>query len=305
MSDRAALARRDLYREPLIDGRPARMGAWAGARRRLAALRVSRDERTEAELERRLRGHRGVTRANTVAVLGPKGGVGKTTTAFVVGNVLAGHLNLRAVAVDTNPDFGTLAALAPECARVERSLADLLDDLDDVQMAAELRPYVARLPTGLHLLAAPRDPERMAALGPERYGELLAFLAFHYEVVLLDVGTGITGSVARFALGRADQVLLVTTPGWVTALAVLGALEHVRHQRTTVVVNRSRPGDRTQPSVLEERLRERRLHRLVGVPDDEQLAVMLDAGTYSLEALERPTRLAVKQLALGVAERLG
>src|SRR5207247_3974918 len=33
---------------------------------------------------------------------------GKTTSTFLVGNLLAGHLKLRVVAVDANPDFGTL-----------------------------------------------------------------------------------------------------------------------------------------------------------------------------------------------------
>ena len=37
----------------------------------------------------------------------------------------------------------------------------------------ELRPYVSRLPSGLHLLAAPPDPAVMAQMTPELYGELL------------------------------------------------------------------------------------------------------------------------------------
>ena len=35
-----------------------------------------------------------------------------------------------------------------------------------------------------------------------------------------------------------------------------------------------------------------------------KLGVMLDAGQYALEALRRPTRLAIKQLGLAVAEQL-
>src|SRR3982751_3756156 len=83
-------------------------------------------EREEAEVERRLRTHPGVTRPNTVALISPKGGVGKTTSTFLVGNLLATHLKLRVIAVDANPDFGTLGRLPSDARRAERSLADLL-----------------------------------------------------------------------------------------------------------------------------------------------------------------------------------
>jgi hypothetical protein len=42
----------------------------------------------------------------------------------------------------------------------------------------------------------------------------------------------------------------------------------------------------------------------VTLPDDRRLATMLDSGTYSLEALDRRTRLSVKRLGLAAAERL-
>jgi MinD-like ATPase involved in chromosome partitioning or flagellar assembly len=65
--------------------------------------------------------------------------VGKTTTAFVAGSLIADRLRLRVVAVDANPDFGTLASLAPEKVRCERTLADLLARIEQVHTAAELR----------------------------------------------------------------------------------------------------------------------------------------------------------------------
>jgi MinD-like ATPase involved in chromosome partitioning or flagellar assembly len=287
----------------LVDGRPAGNGTSGRLRRALQQLFVSKGEREEAELEQRIRTLPGVTRPNTVALISPKGGVGKTTSTFLVGNVLAGHLKLRVIAVDANPDFGTLGRLPSDAGRSERSLADLLDDVDRLKTAAELNPYVSRQPTGLHVLAAPRDAELTASLGPDRYGELVAFLSCFYEAVLLDLGTGVAGPLARFAIERADQVVLVTTPEWVTSSVVLDALAHVEHERTTVALNKSLLRARDQPAV-EQRFRAERLHRAVTIPYDEVLAAMLDAGHYTLEALRRPTRLAIKQLGLAVAEQL-
>ena len=233
-----------------------------------------------------------MTRPNTIALISPKGGVGKTTSTFVVGNLLASHLKLRAIAVDANPDFGTLARLAPDDRRSERSLADLLDDAERLNTAAELGPYVSRLPTGLHVLGAPRDAELTASLGPERYGELVAFLASFYEVVLLDLGTGVAGPLAHFAIERADQVVLVTTPEWVTSSIVLEALSHLRARPDDGRAQQVLPSLRRRVASIEERFRAEHLHRAVTIPYDEQLATMLDTGTYRLDALKRPTRVA-------------
>jgi MinD-like ATPase involved in chromosome partitioning or flagellar assembly len=298
-----ALTRRDVHPEPLVDGRPASNRAPERLRRRMQRLFESQQERDEAQLERRIRAQPAVTRPNVVALISPKGGVGKTTSTFVAGNLLATHLKLRAVAVDANPDFGTLARLVPDAGRSSRSLADLLEDADRLNTAAELSPYVSRLPTGLHVLGAPRDAELTASLGPDRYGELVAFLAMFYEVVLLDLGTGVAGPLARFAIDRADQVVLVTTPEWVTSTVVLEALAHVRHDHTTVVINKSRTGS-AAVDAIEDRFRARHLHRAVTIPHDEQLAGMLDSGTYTLEALAPRTRFAIKRLGLAVADQL-
>jgi MinD-like ATPase involved in chromosome partitioning or flagellar assembly len=298
-----ALRRRDLYPEPIIDGRPDQAGGLRRLRRQVERLLITHGERDEAELERRISTQPAVTRPNTIALISPKGGVGKTTTTFLVGNLLASHLKLRAVAVDANPDFGTLARLTPDDRRSERSLADVLDDADRINTAAELGAYISRLPTGLHVLAAPSDARLAATLGPDRYGELVAFLASFYEVVLLDLGTGVAGPLAHFAISRADQVVLVTTPEWVTSSVVLEALSHLRHDRTTVALNKLDPRA-SDVRMIEEQFRAQHLHRAVTIPDDKQLATMLDSATYTLSALERPTRLAVKRLGLAVAEQL-
>jgi len=278
--------------DAIVDGRPAQHGALARLRRRGQRLMVLRTERDEAELEGRLLDHPGVTRANLIAVMSPTGGVGKTTCTFVLANLLATHLKLRVIAVDTNPEFGTLAQLAPDGRRPAKGLAELLDDADRIHAVAELGPYLTRLPTGLHLLAAKHDPGDAARLGPHRYGELVAMLACFYEVVLLDLGPGMVSPLAMFAARRADQVVLVTTPDRVASATILDAVAHLpRPDRITVAANRA--------SNVETWLR-----AAIAIPPDEHLAAMLASRTYTLGALDTPTRTAIKQLALAVAERL-
>ena len=302
-SSPSELKRQEVYPQPLVDGRQVRNGAIGRMRRRFEGALVSRDEREEADVERRLRTQPGVSRPNTMAIVSPKGGVGKTTCTFVVGNLLAAHLKLRVIAVDANPDFGTLASLVPDGLRSDRSLDNVIKDADSVKTAAELRGYVSRLPSGLHILGAPDDAELTSRLGPREYGELLAFLSIYYDVVLLDLGTGVAGPLASFTIERADQAVLVTAPEWVTSTAVLGALSHLQHNRTTVAINQYR-GRSSDVGAVEDRFRAEHLHHSVTIPYDEQLATMLDSGTYSLEALRRPTRLPLRRLGLAVAEQL-
>jgi MinD-like ATPase involved in chromosome partitioning or flagellar assembly len=311
------LARSDLFRDPVLDGLDVQDRALRRFKRRVDSLRVTRTEREELGLEGRLRSHPGVTRPNVIAVVSPKGGVGRTTATFLAGNVLASHLKLRTVAVDASPDFGTLGHLPRADTRPERSLAELLDDADHVATAAELGRYVARLPSGLHLLAsrtagngaakAPGGPD--AAPGPRgadagRYGELLALLSCFYEVVLLDLGTGVAGPLNRLAVDRADQIVVVTTQEWITASAVLDSLAHLDRERTTAVVNMADSANGAELRGVENALRNCGIRRAVTIPRDARLGLMLATGTYSLEALDRRTRIPVKRLGLSVAEQL-
>jgi MinD-like ATPase involved in chromosome partitioning or flagellar assembly len=301
-AEAARLRRADFYPRVVVDGGERPGGAWTLLLDRARALLTSRGERQEADVEARLRAAGAVTRCNTIAVLSPKGGVGKTTCTFLLGNALASHLNLRCLAIDADPDFGTLGALAREDVRSERSIAELLEELDRVGSAAELRRYVSALPTGLHVLAAPSRTDLMAAVSPEHYGALTAFLGRFYDVLLLDLGTGIAGPLPRFAIERADQTVVITTPDWVTASTVLASLGHVgSEERVTLVLNQA---PREGTGALEAEFRRRRLERRVTIPYDERLGTMLDSGTYSLPGLERGTRVPVKRLGLSAAELL-
>jgi MinD-like ATPase involved in chromosome partitioning or flagellar assembly len=278
------LKRRELYPHPLIDGREVEDRAIGRLRRRMDSLLVSRTEREEVDLERRLRRVQGVTRPNVIAVISPRVGVGKTTGALLVGGLLASHLKLRTVVLST----GSIGE-APH---------DLLDNLDRVATAAELRRHVSVATTGLHLLPAPADPS------PGRCGELVAFLSCFYDAVLLDLGPGITRPPARLAIDRADQLVLTTTPDRLTATIVLHSLEDLPAARTTVLVNKAHPHPADEVHTVEECFRRRAPRRVVTLPFDRRLARMLDTGTYSLAALDARTRAPIKRLGLAVAEQL-
>lgn len=298
----SAMTRRDVYAQPMRAGRPVSSGALARAMSSLRMRFSGEMQRREWAVDEQLAQTPPMTRPNTIAVLSPKGGVGKTTVTFMLGNLLASELHLRVVALDANPDFGTLASLAADDYRSSRSLADLLADSSHVHSPAELHPYVSRLPTGLHLLGAPAHAEVMAQMTPGLYARLLNFLERFYEVVILDLGTGITDPQAQFAIERADQSVIITTPEWITAANVLGALRYLRLEEGTLVLNQAPIGRNAgSREVIEANFRRQAVAARATIPYDQQLRAMLDTGTYELSELKLSTRVPAKELAVAIA----
>jgi MinD-like ATPase involved in chromosome partitioning or flagellar assembly len=299
----SVMTRSDIYTQPMEAGRPVLNGPVARLRRWMRVHLSSDLQRREWAVDEQLLLTTPMTRPNTIAVISPKGGVGKTTISFVLGNMFASELHLRVVALDANPDFGTLAALTPDGYRSPRSLADLLADSAHMESPAELHPYVSRLPSGLHLLGAPAHAEVMAQMTPGLYARLLDFLERFYEVVILDLGTGITDPLAQFAVERADQTIVITTPEWITSAGVLGALRYLQLKEGTLVLNQAplsnSAGNR---KVIEENFRRQAVATRATIPYDQRLRSMLDTGTYDLSRLKSSTRVPVKELAAALTQ---
>jgi MinD-like ATPase involved in chromosome partitioning or flagellar assembly len=305
----AALRRSDLYGPQLTDGQLRPPTAWGRLLAWLTEFTASKPERARQEHERELaRLARGLSRTTRVAVLSPKGGVGKTTCTLLAGDVLARHGRLRCVAVDANPDYGTLGSLAPDHQRSERTLADLLEHADHLGSPGELRPFVSVLDSGLHVLAAPARSQAMAELTDQHYRRLLNLLERFYELILLDLGTGLADPLARFALQVAHQAVVVCTPEWVTAERVLAALDDLQAipaaEHLTLVLNQAPSTQAVDRQVLEAAFRRRHVARRVAIPYDQQLRRMLDAGAYQPEQLPHQTSLAVLQLGVAIAKEL-
>ena len=296
--------------EPQGERRPARANGEetaapvGGLRQRLADLVRGASTAEERALDDRLRSDGAVSHANVIAVVSPKGGVGKTTCAFVLGNLLAGSAGLRCVALDANPDFGTLATLAPPESRVPRSVADIFAEMDEIDSAADLRPFVSTLPTGLHLIAAHPRAEVMAAVTPELHALLLDFLARFYDVIVVDMGTAMTGSRAEHALEQADQSVLVSTPDFIAVSSVLDATRYLDGPITLVLNQTPRHTGAAARREIEQQLRELGIDHHVILPYDDRLRAMLDSAAYSLDSLDRDTRLAIKQLGVATLDRL-
>jgi MinD-like ATPase involved in chromosome partitioning or flagellar assembly len=145
-----------------------------------------------------------------VAVLSLKGGVGKTTTVMGLGSTLASLRGDRVIAVDANPDRGTLSdKLRLETAATVR---DLLNERGQIQRYADVRAFTTQAASRLEVLASDRDPTVSVAFSDQDYEDVSQVLEHYYSICITDCGTGLLHSAMAGVLRLADQIVLVSSP---------------------------------------------------------------------------------------------
>ncbi|HEY5986569.1 MAG TPA: MinD/ParA family protein [Streptosporangiaceae bacterium] len=240
-----------------------------------------------------------------VAVLSLKGGVGKTTTTMGLGATLASLRGDRVIAVDANPDRGTLCdKLRLETAATIR---DLLNERDKIHRYADVRAYTTQAPSRLEVLASDRDPTVSVAFSAEDYEDAASVLENHYSVCVTDCGTGLLHSAMGAVLGLAGQIVLVSSPsvdGARSASATLDWLAAHNHgdlvRTATFVLCAVRP--RVKSALDLGRLEQHfaaRCRAVVRIPYDPHLA---EGAEVELDRLSKATADAYLALAAEVGD---
>ena len=245
-------------------------------------------------------------RTRYVPVLSRKGGVGKTTVTTLLGMVLAELREDRVIAMDANPDRGTLSDRSP--GRAEFTARQLVKDRFTVNSFAQLSNYTARDGSRLDVLASDTDPMVAHAFDDADYRAVTDILGRYYSIVLTDSGTGMVHSVMKGTLEKADAVVLVSG-GSVDearlASETLSWLEaHGRQDlvaKATVVINMA-AGNRTLVNIDEiEQHFLSRVKNVVRIPHDRHLA---EGSRIRLSQLKPATRAAAVELAALVVDEL-
>jgi putative peptide zinc metalloprotease protein len=265
--------------------------------------RVSRSERERSEQLAAIRTL--VTQPRRIAVLSRKGGVGKTTTTLMLGQTLAAERGDRIVAVDGNPDAGSLGyRVGPE--RPDASITDLLNEFDDIQRYADMRRFTGQTSAGLEVLMSDDDPHISTALGEQEYTAVMSVLDRFYNLILIDTGTGILDSAIQGILDGTDQIVLVVAPSLDAARAASQTLDWLAEhgfvglvESAVAVINQTGRSSLVDIARIEEHFWDR-CGATVRVPWDRYL----EAGAETELADLRPaTREAYMQLAAAVARR--
>lgn len=239
-----------------------------------------------------------------IAVLSLKGGVGKTTITATLGSTFASIRGDRVVAVDANPDRGTLSQKVPM--ETPATVRHLLRDADGIQRYSDVRSYTNQGPSRLEVLASESDPAVSEAFSAEDYASTLQVLERFYSLVLTDCGTGLMHSAMSAVLAKADTMIVVSSgsvDGARSASATLDWLDAHGHEElvrnSIAVINGVRPrgGKVDMQKVVDHFSRRCRAVRLI--PFDPHLE---EGAEIDLMRLKRDTREALVELAAVVAE---
>jgi MinD-like ATPase involved in chromosome partitioning or flagellar assembly len=143
-----------------------------------------------------------------IPVLTRKGGVGKTTVSTLLGMALAQVREDRVIAIDANPDRGTLAERVSKSTRF--TVRDVVNRAASIDGFAEFSNMISRDETRLDVLASDADPMLSEAFNEGDYNVVADMAARYYSVVITDCGTGIVHSVMRPTLQRASTLVIVS-----------------------------------------------------------------------------------------------
>ncbi|MUM16978.1 AAA family ATPase [Mycobacterium sp. CBMA271] len=182
-----------------------------------------------------------------IAVLSIKGGVGKTTTTLGLGSAFATIRTDRIIAVDANPDRGTLAERVRDNS-TQSTVRDLLHD-QNIRSYADVRNHTRMATSRLEVLASEQDPAVSEAFGAVDYRNTIDILQRYYNIILTDCGTGIMHSAMAGVLELAHTIVLVSSPAMDSARSASATLDWLMQhgysalvREAHVVLSASRPG---------------------------------------------------------------
>jgi len=288
--------------------RPPR-GAWNefvyAASLHLINLGDSAAVQARSEMDDRIRKQfEGGTRF--VPILTRKGGVGKTTVTALLGMALADARDDRIVAIDANPDRGTLSERVAQ--QTTSTVRDVVSRAASIGNFTDFSSFVSRDETRLDILASDTDPMLSEAFDENDYNVVADLAARYYSIALTDCGTGIVHSVMRATLRRADSIVIVSggsvdearlASETLTWLEANGYGDLVKN--AVVALNTATQGTNlVRLEEIESHFRSR-VREIVRIPYDAQLAA---GSVVSYADLQPITRLAARTLAALVVEGL-
>jgi MinD-like ATPase involved in chromosome partitioning or flagellar assembly len=255
------------------------------------------------ELDDRIRKHF-AGGARFVPVLTRKGGVGKTTITALLGMALADARDDRTIAIDANPDRGTLSERIGR--HTDYTVRDVVRDVDSIRGYNEFSTMVARDETRLDVLASDTDPLLSEAFNANDYDTVADLASQYYSLVLTDCGTGIVHSVMGATLRRADAVVIVSGSSVDEARLASETLTWLERNgyedlvsNAIVALNTATQGSHMVNLGEIESHFKSRVREIVRIPYDPQLAA---GSAISFKDLKPVTRHAARTLAALVVE---
>jgi MinD-like ATPase involved in chromosome partitioning or flagellar assembly len=276
---------------------------WRGTLNK-AGFRFGQSQAEQSEQDRYDRIRRPLPTMYQVAMVSVKGGVGRTTTAVALASVFAKLRPDRVLAVDANPHFGDLATRS-----VRHPYGLTLRDLvqaPDTSVFSSVLAYTATNAADLTVMASPWRSELDEPLSATEFAAAAEILRHHFNLVLVDCGTGLLDSATGRVLATSHAIVVVTSAtfgGLNGAVATFGwlhahGLQHLIARSVVVVVNQHPVKPNIDLGAVGE-LFQRAQRPTYMLPYDAHLA---EGGPIDLRLLDPKTELALEDLAVGLIE---
>jgi MinD-like ATPase involved in chromosome partitioning or flagellar assembly len=289
---------------------PAVEGFRGGLNR--IGFRLAPGPKEQAKRDRRDTIQQAFTGRKTIAVIGEKGGVGKTTTTYLLGATLGRVRGGSVLAWDNNEYKGTLGIRSLPAPSHDRTAIDLLRHLDDrpAQLtSADLIDFVrGQRDNKFDVLASQNLDGDSEVIDEQAFGLLHDTLSGSYRVIIVDTGNNSKAGTWQSAVAAADVLVLTTIVKEDSARTLasmadtLVAHGHEAKLRNAVTVM-SHPSPTSHPD-LEKRLTRHMgelTRKVVPVPFD----VALDRGdVIDYDALSDQSREAWMEVTAAVAAGL-
>ncbi|HEX9697015.1 MAG TPA: AAA family ATPase [Actinomycetota bacterium] len=220
---------------PVDDRELFRIGASDLVRHPASARALKTAVTRALELSRTMSGARAATpvaraAGTAITVTSPSGGCGKTFFATNLAYALARSTGKRVAIVDLDLQFGEVVTALR--LRPQYTISDVLDGRADAgdEMRAELRDFMVRHPSGVEVLAAPKDPQEADRVTSPDITEILQIAKELYHYVIVDTPAALTEPVlAAFDQSEALAVMATLDVPSVRNLGVfLQTLERLR-----------------------------------------------------------------------------
>ncbi len=146
---------------------------------------------------------------NLIAVVGGKGGVGKSVFAANFACAIMNELRTQVLLIDADGksvgDQNVIMGLKPQ--KTLKELSTFQGSLN----SQPLNTLVTMHQSGLAYLGAVRGPEESLSISPDLLGKLTDFFSRTFKYIIVDVGTDL-GPAQMAILQEATAVMIVTSP---------------------------------------------------------------------------------------------
>jgi MinD-like ATPase involved in chromosome partitioning or flagellar assembly len=284
---------------------PAKQG-WRAAVHNVTRINLppGRDEVYELALKDRVQ--RMVRTTFPIAVMGVKGGVGKTVVTEVLGSTFSAVRGDRVIAVDLDPDAGNL--ISRHGRESGLSLADLAAEGASTRYL-DVRAHTSQnKATRLEVLTGPDFVSAPTPLQRDEIDAVMPILGEHYSLVLMDTGTGLKTALMDTVLRQSRALVMVSSASIDSLEETQVSLEWLGHSgyqdqldTMILVINSAQRG---KPNVSLDRAvkqfaRQIGRERIFVMPFDDHI---FEGRQITLELLSAKTRRRYLELAARISE---